>query len=67
MLISGIIGIVIGLLLAIIVFLATKKYQVPIERTIKQAENFTKERGEVFIPKEEDEEFQHFINNLPKE
>jgi uncharacterized membrane protein YciS (DUF1049 family) len=61
------IGIIIGLLLAIIVFLATKRYETTIQRTIKQVENKFKEQGAVFIPKDEDEDFQTFINQLPSE
>lgn len=62
-----ILGILTGLLLAIIVFLATKRYETTITRTIKQVENRVREKGEVFIPKDEDEDFQTFINQLPSE
>ena len=62
-----ILGIIIGLLLAIIVFLATKKYQAPVERILKQAENFTKEKGEVFLPNEEKDDLDAWLGNLPKE
>ena len=60
-------GIIIGLLLAIIVFLATKKYQVPIERGISQLQNKTKQRGEIYTENEELEDLKHYINNLPPE
>jgi uncharacterized membrane protein YciS (DUF1049 family) len=60
-------GIIIGLLLAIIVFLAVKRYQVPIERTIKQAQNFTKERGEVYIEDEGVQDLEAYLETLPKE
>lgn len=62
-----ILGILTGLLLAIIVFLATKKYETPINRTIKQTENKFKERGEVFIEDEEKLDLEAFLNGLPKE
>lgn len=60
-------GVIIGLLLAIIVFLSVKKYQVPIERTIKQLENKTKEKGEIFVESEQDEELKAFLDGLPSE
>ncbi len=59
-----ILGIITGLLLAIIVFLGTKRYQNPIERTIKQLENKTKQTGEIFIETDEQRETENFINNL---
>lgn len=62
-----ILGIIVGLLLAIIVFLATGKYQVPIQRTLKQTENKFKEKGEIFIEEDSQKEFENFINNLPSE
>jgi len=55
-------GIIIGLLIAIIVFLSVKRYQVPIERTIKQTQNKFKEKGEVFIESEEEEDLKAFLN-----
>lgn len=60
-------GVIIGLLLAIIIFISVKRFQTPIERTLKQIENKTKERGEVFIEEDEKVELEHFLDNLPKE
>ncbi len=61
------IGIIVGLLLAIIVFLATKRYQVPIERTVKQLENKITEKGAVFMDTPESIEIENFIEELPVE
>ena len=60
-------GVVIGLLLAIIVFLATKRYEIPIKRTFKQAENLVKEKGEIFIEDENVENLKEWLNNLPND
>lgn len=60
-------GIVVGILLAIVVMLTTRKYQVPIERTIKQVENRVKEKGEIYIESDDQKEVENFINNLPNE
>ena len=67
MYIYTLLGFIIGLLLAIIVFLAVRKYQTPIERIAKQVENFTKERGEVYIPDEAVEDLKTWVEILPKE
>jgi len=47
-----ILGVLIGLLLAVIVMLSVRRYQTSIERIAKRAENLTKEKGEVFTPDE---------------
>ncbi len=60
-------GIIIGLLLAIIVFLATKRYQNPIERTMAQLQNKTKEHGEVYIEDDLKRDLDELLDNLPKE
>ena len=62
-----ILGIILGMLASILIILGTRRFQTPIERITKRVENFTKEKGEVFTPREEDEDFQHFINNLPRD
>lgn len=61
------IGILIGLVLAIIVFLATKRYETTINRTIKQLESSIQQKGEVFIEDENVEDLKAWVNNLPKE
>jgi len=67
-LILGIIlGIIIGLLLAIIAMLSVRRYQTKIERTIKRVENFTKEKGEVFVDEDSKLELESFLDSLPKE
>jgi ABC-type lipoprotein release transport system permease subunit len=60
-------GVIIGLLLAVIALLVVKRYQVPLERTLKQTENKFRERGEVFIESEEKQDLEAFLNNLPTE
>lgn len=65
--ISFILGLIVGLLLAIIVFLATKRYQVPIERNLKQVENKVKEKGEVYIEDDGVKDLETFLDSLPKE
>lgn len=60
-------GIIIGLLLAVIVFLATKRYETTITRTIKQTENLIKENGEIFTPDDDVEDLKDWINKLPSE
>lgn len=67
MLIYFILGIITGLILAIIVFLSIKRYEIPINRTIKQAENKFKEKGEIYIESDEKQDLEAYINNLPKE
>lgn len=62
-----ILGILVGLLLSIIVMISAKRYQTPIERTLKRVENFTKEKGEVFVETDEEREVQQFLDNLPIE
>jgi len=62
-----ILGIIIGLLLAIIVFLAIKRYEVPIERTLKQAENSIRQKGEIYILDEDREDLEAYVNQLPTE
>ena len=59
-------GIIIGLLIAVVCMLAIKRFQIPIERTIKQVGNQFKEKGEVFLPNEEREELENWVDNLPK-
>ena len=61
-----ILGIVLGILIAIIVFLATKRYQAPVETILKQLENDFKPKGEIFIESEEDKELNDFLDSLPK-
>ena len=60
-------GIIIGLLLAVIAMLSVKRYETPIQRTIKQLENATKEHGEVYVEDEGIEDLKAWANNLPKE
>lgn len=60
-------GIIIGLLVALIVFLAVRRYQVPVERTIAQLENKTKQKGEIFVETDDDRELENLLNNLPTE
>lgn len=60
-------GILIGLLLAVIVFLAVRRYQVPIERTIAQLENKTKQKGAIFVETDEDRDLEDLLDNLPIE
>ena len=60
-------GLITGLLLAIIVLLSARRFETPITRTLKQAENLVKEKGEIFEPDDDLEELKHYINNLPKE
>lgn len=62
-----ILGILTGLVLAIIVFLATKRYETTINRTIKQVENKVKEKGAIFIEEDSQKELENFLENLPKE
>lgn len=62
-----ILGIITGLVIAVIVFLAAKRYQVPLDRSLKQMENVVKEKGEIYIETDEKQEFENFISNLPKE
>lgn len=62
-----VLGIIVGLLVAIIVFLATKRYQLPIERTLKQLENRVKEKGAIFMDTPESIEIENFIEELPVE
>ena len=62
-----ILGLISGLLLAIIIFLATKRYQIPLERSISQLENRTKEKGSIFIEEDENRELEALLDNLPKE
>ncbi|HMG16558.1 MAG TPA: hypothetical protein VK590_13970 [Saprospiraceae bacterium] len=67
--ISGtlILGIIIGILVSIVVLLATKRYQVPIERTTQRLLNITREQGEVFIDTDEKQDLETFLDGLPKE
>lgn len=60
-------GIVIGILLAIITFLATRKYTVPIERTINQIDNKLKQKGEIYIEEDDKRELENYIDTLPRE
>lgn len=60
-------GIIIGLLIAVICMLSVRRFQPTIERTVKQAENFTKERGEVFTPDDDLEDLKVYLDSLPKE
>lgn len=60
-------GVIIGLLLAIVVMLSVKRYQTPIDRFTKQVENYTKEKGEIFNPDEDVENMERFIAQLPDE
>lgn len=62
-----VLGIITGLLIAVIIFLSTKRYQIPIERTLKQLENKTKEKGEVYIDSEEKIELESYLDSIPKE
>lgn len=60
-------GLIVGLLLAIIVFLSAKRYNTPIERTLRQLENKVKEKGEVFVETDEAREVDRLLENLPIE
>lgn len=60
-------GVLTGLLLAVIMILAVKRLQKPIERTLSQLENSVKERGEVFYESDEKVELDTFLDSLPKE
>lgn len=60
-------GIIIGLLIAVIVMLSTRRYQTTIERTVEQIGNLTKEKGEIFVETDELKEVENFINSLPTE
>lgn len=62
-----ILGLIVGLLLAIVILLVTKRYEAPIERKTKQLLNNFKEKGEIFEETDEEQEFNNFLNNLPKE
>ena len=62
-----ILGILIGLLLAVIVMLSVRRYQVPIERTAKQVENKFKQHGEVYIEDEGVQDLEAYLESLPKE
>lgn len=62
-----ILGLMTGLLLAIVVQLATTRYQKPIERTFKQLQNNFKEKGEIFEESDDIKDFADFIDSLPKE
>ena len=62
-----ILGIITGLLLAIIVFLASRRYGNQIERTLKQAENSLREKGEIYIDTDEKKELEILLDNLPIE
>jgi len=64
--IEVLLGVIIGLLLAIIAILSVRRYQTTIERISKRVENFVKEKGEVFMDEEEKEELDAFLNSLPK-
>ena len=65
--INLILGIIIGLLLAVIVMLSVRRYQTPIERIAKRAENLTKEKGVVFTPDDDVEDLKAWMNRLPTE
>jgi len=60
-------GIIIGLLLAILVLLFLMKYGNNVERTIHQTKAKLGEKGAVFTPTDETEDFDKFINQLPQE
>lgn len=59
-------GLIAGLLLAVICMLSVKRFQTPIERTLKQVENKVKEKGEIFMENEDVENFKNWMDNLPK-
>lgn len=61
------VGIIIGLLIGIIVFLSIKRYETPINRTIKQIENKLTEKGEIYIESDEKADLEAYLENLPKE
>ncbi len=60
-------GVIIGLLLAIIAMLSVRRYQTTIERVGKQVENLTKEKGEVYVVDDDVEDLKNWAENLPKE
>lgn len=62
-----ILGIIIGLLIAVIIMLSVKRFQNRIERTLKQIENVVKEKGEIYTPNEDTENISKFLENLPNE
>ena len=62
-----ILGILVGLLLAVIAMLSVRRYENALARTAKRLENMTKEKGEVFVESEGEAELKEFIDNLPTE
>ena len=60
-----ILGIVVGLLLALLVITFLLRYTPLIKRQIHQLQNLTGLKGQVFEP--ENEELRDFIDNLPNE
>jgi ABC-type lipoprotein release transport system permease subunit len=62
-----VLGVIVGLLLAVIAMLSVRRYQTPIERLTKRAENLTKEKGEVFVEDEAVEDLKAWAESLPAE
>lgn len=56
-------GVITGILLCIFTVLALKKYETPIERTIKQTQSKLKPKGTIIEP--ESAELEDWINTLP--
>lgn len=60
-------GVILGVLLTLVLMIAVSRFHTPIERTMKEVENFVKVKGEVFIDSDEKKDFEEFIDNLPRE
>ncbi len=60
-------GVITGLVIAVIIFLSTKRYEIPIERTLKQLKNKTSQKGDVFIEEDIDREISNLLEGLPNE
>lgn len=60
-------GILTGLLLAIICMLSVRKYQIPIERISNQIENKFKEKGALFVEDDGVEDLKAWLEKLPEE
>lgn len=58
-------GLTTGVVIAILILLATMRFRVPIERTINRALSMTKQKGEIFEP--DDNEIKDWLDKLPKE
>lgn len=59
-------GILTGLVVAIIIFLAIQRVKTPLERALRNVENTIKEKGELYIEDEGVEDLKSWIDNLPK-